>query len=174
MRGPMMQALLEDRFQLKVHRETKEVPAYIMTVARGGAKLQPTIDGSCSHFDPTNLAQSSSGGKPWCLVPSMTRKGPLWVYDVHGMGLGVFSKFLHPDGRSVIDRTGLTGTFDIHLELEADPADSQPPGDGVASDPSPHPPLIAAIREQLGLQLTPGTGTCEFLIIDQIARPFGN
>ena len=57
MRGPMMQTLLEDRFQLKVHRETKEVPAYIMTVAKGGPKLQRTIDGSCNSVDPTNLAQ---------------------------------------------------------------------------------------------------------------------
>ena len=53
MRGPMMQALLEERFQLKIHRQTKEVPAYLMTVAKGGLKLQPTVEGSCVPFDGT-------------------------------------------------------------------------------------------------------------------------
>src|SRR5580692_13185830 len=47
MRGAMLRALLEDRFKLKIHRETREVPVYDLTVARSGSKLKPTKDGSC-------------------------------------------------------------------------------------------------------------------------------
>src|SRR5271170_7818372 len=52
MTGPMLQALLEDRFQLKVHRETREVPLYALTVAKSGLKLQPADGGSCTPRDP--------------------------------------------------------------------------------------------------------------------------
>jgi uncharacterized protein (TIGR03435 family) len=173
----MMQALLEDRFQLKTHRETREISAYIMTVAKGGPKLHPTEEGSCNHLDPTDLTQSLKvmpGGKPWCLTPAIVRKGPLLVFDVRGMTLDVFSKLLHPDGRPVIDRTGLTGAFDIHLEWEPDAPNSSTPDAGAASDPSPHASAIMATREQLGLRLDPGKGPREFLVIDHIERPSEN
>ena len=51
MRGPMMQALLHDRFKLRVHRESREIPVYNLTVAKGGPKLQPYRDGSCVPLD---------------------------------------------------------------------------------------------------------------------------
>jgi uncharacterized protein (TIGR03435 family) len=172
MRGPIMQALLENRFQLTTHRDTREVPAYIMTVARGGAKLRPTEEGSCNQVDPTDLTRSPKvtlGGKPWCLEPTMARKGSLTLFDLHGASLGVFSKFVHPDNRPVIDRTGLTGVFDFHLEWETD-------SDGGATndDPSPHMSVIVAIREQLGLRLDPGKGPREFLIVDHVEKPSQN
>jgi uncharacterized protein (TIGR03435 family) len=68
MRGPMMQRLLEDRFHLKTHRETREVPVYIMTVSKDGPKLQPTRQGGCNQLDTSDLTQSLNippGGKPW-------------------------------------------------------------------------------------------------------------
>jgi uncharacterized protein (TIGR03435 family) len=172
MRGPLMQALLENRFQLKTHRDTREVPAYILTVAKGGAKLRPTEEGSCNRVDPADLARSPKvmpGGKPWCLAPTITRKGSFTLFDLPGATLGVFSKFVHPDGRPVIDRTGLTGVFDFHLEWETD-------SDGGATndDPSPHMSVIVAIREQLGLRLDPGKGPREFLIIDHVEKASQN
>jgi uncharacterized protein (TIGR03435 family) len=177
MRGPMMQTLLEDRFQLKTHRETREVSAYIMTVARGGPKLKPTEEGSCTHLDPTDLAQSPNpgGGKPWCLVPMLTSRGPTTVFDVRGINLDAFAKTLRPpDRRPVINLTGLTGAFDIHLEWEPDVSGSSTPDDGAASLPSSHMAAIAATREQLGLRLDPGKGTREFLVIDRVEKPSEN
>lgn len=177
MRGPMMQTLLEDRFQLKIHRETREVSAYIMTVAKGGPKLQRTKEGSCNPVDPTDFSQSLKilpGGKPWCLVSTNGSKGPLMVFDVHGMTLDAFSKLLRPDGRPVIDRTGLPGAFDIHLEWESDPPTSPAPDGRAASDPSPHTAIMVAMREQLGLRLDPGKGTREFLVIDRVEKPSRN
>jgi uncharacterized protein (TIGR03435 family) len=61
MMGPMMRALLEDRFQLKIHRETRVVPVYALTVAKGGAKLQPAQEGSCISSDFEHLPPSEPG-----------------------------------------------------------------------------------------------------------------
>lgn len=177
MRGPMMQTLLEDRFQLKIRREIREVPVYIMTGAKGGPKLHRTVEGSCNPVDPTDLTQSLKilpGGKPWCLVPTNGSKGPLMVFDVHGMTLDTFSNLLRPDGRPVINRTGLSGAYDIHLEWESNAPTASAPDGVAASDPSPHASIIVAMREQLGLQLDPGKGTREFLMIDRIEKPSRN
>jgi uncharacterized protein (TIGR03435 family) len=170
MRGPMMQALLEDRFRLKVHRETREVPAYLMTVAKGGLKLKATEKGSCNTFDLTDFTQNVKSppvGRPWCGVSSVTRKGPLAVFDAHGMTLDAFSRFVHPGGRPVINRTGLAEPFDIHLEWEVEDPSSSPSEDDGAS-------VNVALREQLGLRLDAGKGPREFLVFDHIERPSEN
>jgi len=91
----------------------------------------------------------------------MAQRGPLTVLDVRGVTITLFSKFLHPDGflhpngGPVIDRTGVTGVFDIHLEGDTDAPRS--PDSGVASDPG-HGSAIDAMRMQLGLRFKPGQG----------------
>jgi uncharacterized protein (TIGR03435 family) len=164
MRGPMMQALLEDRFQVKVHRETREISGYLMTVDKGGPKLKVTHEGSCVRIDPTDLSQSLPANP--CNVPQTTRNGPLTVFDLRGVTLDAFARLLRPDGRPVINQTGLTGTYDIDLEWEPDSA--------AASDPSPHASQIEAMRSQLGLRLDPGKGTREMLVIDRVEKPTAN
>lgn len=174
MRGPMMQRLLEERFHVAVHRETREGPAWIMTVAKGGSKLRPTTAESCQQFDPTTLFELKDlGGKTPCLVFEGSRKGPLIVVDVRGITLDTFARYQHLEGKPVIDRTGLKGRFDIHLEYEADAPKPSPGADG-ASDPSPYASSLAAMRSQLGLQLEPGKGSYEVLVLDHIERPAGN
>ena len=173
----MMRTVLEDRFQLKIHRETREVPAYLMTVAKSGLKLKHTEEGSCNHADPTDFTVSPKvppGSKPWCLSPTMGKKGTLMVFDVHGMTLDAFARNLHPDGlggRPVLDRTGLTEAFDIHLEWEERP--NVPPVDHGAAGDSERDSTIGAIRS-LGLRLDPGRGPREFLIIDHVEKPSEN
>jgi len=176
MRGPMMQALLEDRFQLKTHRETREVSGYLMTVAKGGLKAKPTAEGSCISVDPTDFSQSAKAdpsGKPYCLNPANPRHGSFEVFDIHGITLAAFASLLHPDGLPVIDRTGVTGRFDIHMEWESGPSVPAAVG-GAASDPSPHTSAIMATRDQLGLRLEPGKGPREVLVIDRVEKPSGN
>jgi len=170
MLGPMMQTLLEERFQLKIRRETREGPVYFLTVAKGGPKLQPSKEGTCTHIDPTDFAQPPlpPGDKP-CAFTRGSRKGPIMVMDIYGVTLDVFARISHYGGRPVIDRTGLTGAFDIHLEHEPVP----PSRDGAASDPQGE-SFLAALPEQLGLRLDPGKGPSEFLVIDHIERPTGN
>ena len=172
MRGPMMQALLEDRFQVKVHRGTRELSGYVMTVDKGGLKLKPAREGSCDHIDPSDLDQSPPAMP--CNTPLVTRNGSLTVLDMRGVSLDVFARFLRPDGRPVIDQTGLTGTFDIHLEWEPAAANSPDPDTGPASDPSPHASTIEAMRRQLGLRLDPGKGTREMLVLDRVEKPSAN
>lgn len=87
MRGPMMRALLEDRLQLKVHREAREVPVLATTVAKGGLKSQSTKEGSCADFDPLDLTQSPNrapGETPWCVVSRPIRNGSHFVFDASG------------------------------------------------------------------------------------------
>ncbi len=121
MLGPMMQALLQDRFKLKVHQETREVPVYELTVAKDGPKLQPSKEGSCIRFDINNppLRPTASGQTPsqelcGTYRPSAKNDG----IEVHGVAIAdlcdQFSAWLD---RDVIDKTGIMGVFDVHLEL---------------------------------------------------------
>ena len=172
MRGPMMQALLEDRFGLRMHRETREVPVYIMTVAKGAGKLHPTQEGSCKILDPTDLSQSPTAEKPRCAVVQHVRRGQLTIIDIHGVTMGVFTRLIH-SGRPVIDRTRLAGPFDIHLEWEEEVAGPPTAANGPASDP-PGASFITAVRERLGLRLEPGKGPQEVLVVDHLERATEN
>jgi uncharacterized protein (TIGR03435 family) len=170
MRGPMMQALLEDRFHLKVHRESRPSPVYLMTVAKSGLKLKPTKDGSCLPFDFSEGLNFTGGGQVWCALPRV-KNGSVTVLDIVGVQLSVFAKLLHPDGNPVIDRTGVTGAFDIHMEWSEE---QREPAAGAATDPSPHMSAIIATRQQLGLELSPAKGARDVLVIDRLERPTGN
>ncbi len=169
--GPMLQALLEDRFKLKVHRETREVPAYTLTVAKGGANLPP-FQGSCVPWDWDH----PNPGPMQCGNSRLTGNG----IDMNGAtmaDLGVF--FLVTLDRPVIDKTEMAGRFNFHLELPAEelgyfhhahgmPALSDPQAQ--PADPSLISAITAAVGK-LGLNLEPAQGPSEFLVIDHVARP---
>jgi len=174
MRGPMMQKLLEDRFKLRVHRETREVPVYFLTVAPDGPKFPPTQEGTCtplSENDPTWSPVVPAGSKPWCVVMMPAKHESRMTWDVKGMSMETFSKLINP-GRPVIDQTGLKGTYDIHLEWWLDENSSMPES-GAPVDPG-RISFVQAIRKQLGLQFQPGKGPREFLVIDRLERPTEN
>jgi uncharacterized protein (TIGR03435 family) len=83
-------------------------------------------------------------------------------------------------GREVIDRTGFTGRFALHLEFAIDDAlaglpDPVGPGDsGQLADPAPRPSIRTALQEQLGLKLEVSKGPVEVFVIDRVERPTGN
>jgi uncharacterized protein (TIGR03435 family) len=89
MNGPMMQALLEDRFRLKIHRETREVPAYALTAAKGGTKLQPFQHGSCLLIDSTNTPlRLPPPGQKNCLNGVFAKsKGQNVIFQAQGTSL---------------------------------------------------------------------------------------
>jgi uncharacterized protein (TIGR03435 family) len=177
MQGPMLQALLEDRFQLKIHRETREVPVYALTVADGGSKLKPFTEGSCSPMPLTVPMPTPAPGQEYCKVRVATRKPAV---DAQGSTLAEFSQLLNLVlDRPVIDKTGITGKFDIHLEFAIDAATPRflPGGDlarfaDAASEPA-GPSIFTAIQ-QLGLKLEPTQGSRDFLVIDHVERPTEN
>jgi uncharacterized protein (TIGR03435 family) len=172
MRGPMMQTLLEDRFQLQTHRETREVPVYFLTVAKGGPRLTRSKEGGCLHLDPSDLTQTPPPpGTKTCVWVQPVKQGPRHGVEIYGITLEIFAKLLHDD-RPVVDRTGLAGAFDLVLN---DPPDQpeRSPGEEARPDP-PRMSLQEQLRTQLGLQLEPGKAPREFLVIDHIARPSAN
>ncbi len=158
MRGPMLQAVLEDRFHLKIRRETRQIPVYELTVAKGGAKLRP-FDGRCTPIDFTkgNIpAQLEAEGS--CPVALRGTR-----VDAPGQTIGDFITFvLILLDRAVIDKTGLTARFDIHLDL---------PPDDPSTAPDVTSTLAVALQQQLGLKLVAAKGPGEFLVIDRVERP---
>lgn len=180
MSGSMLRALLEDRFKLKMHRETREIPVYALTVAKGGAKLQPYREGTCIARDLGDPEHSPlpriEPGQPIPLICGMgrlTNDG----YDLPGMTMAAFGTAISFElDRPVIDGTGIAGTFDIHLDLS--PADLVRPAPD-SSDPAPQASIdaLAAVEsavEKLGLKLESSKGPGDFLVIDSIERPSEN
>jgi uncharacterized protein (TIGR03435 family) len=177
MEGPMMQALLEDRFKLKVHRGSRNAPAYALTVANGGPKLRKS---TCTPppFGP-DAAPLPAGATP-CPMDGAARKGAMLAVDRYAKNLTEFTVML-PMDRPVVDRTGVQGLFDFHIEFAPD--DTSPffrsrlehlPDSGAATDPAGGPSIFTALREQLGLKLEPVQAPQEFLMIDSIERQSAN
>lgn len=143
----MMQRVLMDRFKLTVHRETRQTPILLLTVARGGPKLAPSA--------PSDEAETR--GRPGELVATRITMAGL---------AGVLSRTV---GRMVQDRTGLDGVYNITLrstnEVQGPDRLGRPPVDPDA------PSIGTALEEQLGLKLESGRGPVEFLIVDRVERP---
>jgi len=161
MAGAMLQTLLEDRFKLKFHRETRERLVYALIVDKGGLKIQPLKE-VCRPPDPCGVAKMRSNGQNMTL-------------DAHALSMADFSGTLGLD-RTVIDRTGVAGTFDFHLEFVLDGAtpgnpfgshDPFPSGDGAGAS------IFTAIQK-LGLKLESTKGPVEFVVVDGVEKPSEN
>lgn len=143
--------LLEERFGLKVHKETKELAVYAITVAKGGEKM------ATSAGDPNGTPdenERSNGGMVTMRMTNMSM-GEL------APDLGYFLD------RPAVDRTSLTGRYDFQLKWTAD--ESRAPADGSAP-----PGLFTAIQEQLGLKLEPAKAPVDLLVVDGVQRPSAN
>jgi len=152
---PMIQSLLEERFRLAVHRETRQEPVYELVVAQGGRKLKEVPDAA-------NDGQSGLHTERGRIVGTAARV-PMLVRVLAGRL-----------GRSVIDKTGLTGKYDFTLEYTADLG---PPSSGQDAAPPPDssgPSLFTALQEQLGLKLESAKGPVEVLVIDHAEKPDAN
>jgi len=143
----MLQALLADLFQLKLHRETKELPAYELVVSKNGHKLKDATADPDAHtlWTSGRVVEKYSGKK----VP-MTELAFLLKTQT---------------GRPVVDKTGLTGKYDFELQWA--------PGDAPATD-APAPSIFTAVQEQLGLKLESTKAPFEILIIDHAEKPTEN
>jgi uncharacterized protein (TIGR03435 family) len=178
--GSMLQALLEDRFQLKVHRETEEAPIYALTVAKGGLKLKPMADGGClASFDPKTHPSFFRPGEKMPCGLIQDDVGPQGTVIVEGAGIGLdrIARTLSDSlDRYVVDRTGVTEVFNVRLEFARDENMRPLPGGGPPVPPSDVAagPSVFAALEQLGLKLAPDKGPRGFIVIDRVAKPSGN
>jgi bla regulator protein BlaR1 len=158
----MLQTLLAERFKLTVHREMRELPVYTLTVGKSGPKLTQFKEGSCVDYDPNNPPPAASAGKPHC--GNNLIRGGRWEAsktDMPGV-TGALSVLVR---RKVIDKTGLTGLFDVHIELPPDP---------LGTTDSSSPSIFTIVQEQLGLKLESDKDLVEVLVIDHVERPSEN
>jgi uncharacterized protein (TIGR03435 family) len=158
----MQQSLLADRFNLKVHFETRELPIYALVVAKGGPKLK------ASEMDPAHPAETF---KP----RSLRIMGPGSAAGA-GVTTGMLAEFLERqaevgggNGRTVADKTNLPGLYDwtLHWTPWQDLPGEEPPD-------SNGPSLFTALQEQLGLKLEPAKAQVEVVVIDHIELPSAN
>jgi uncharacterized protein (TIGR03435 family) len=163
--SPMVQALLRDRFGLRVHRETRQGAVYFLTVAQGGLKMARTKDGSCRNLDVNHMPPPGEPERVNCGTGSGPNGGGrmnisgITIADVAGSPFpSLISRLAQVLGRAVIDRTGLNGNFELHLEW----SDTDGPS------------LFTAMQEQMGLKLESGRGPFEVLVIDHVERPTEN
>jgi uncharacterized protein (TIGR03435 family) len=162
MRGPMLQALLADRFKLAFHHDTKEGAVYALTVAKSGVKMPSLAEGSCTPVDMKHPPQPGSPPATLCGHETRRKNGQVQTVNVQGISAADLAAglFVELSGRTVIDKTGLSGLFDLHLEFT--------PDDGTG------PSFFTAIQEQLGLKLESAKGPVKVFVIDHIERPSGN
>jgi uncharacterized protein (TIGR03435 family) len=141
----MMRTLLEDRFKLKFHRETKEVSGYGLVIGKGGLKMKESPEGTRPGF-------SSGSGTITGSVPTSGLAGALTRV------LGV----------PVTDGTGLTARYDITLKWAPDV------GEPRTNAPDPTGPSIFTAVQELGLRLEPKKNSIELFVIDSIEKPSSN
>jgi len=165
----MLQALLAERFNLKIHWETRQGPVYDLVVAKSGPKLHaagsmlPTADELKTFGDRKipDLYQYQHGGED-------DRRG--YEFIAHECSIQslveLFSMML---GTNVVDETGLTGKYDFVLQYHG-----RTPDDINGDDPTLWPPLTDAVQDQLGLKLVPAKGPIQVLVIDHIEKPSAN
>jgi uncharacterized protein (TIGR03435 family) len=170
-RQRMLQALLADRFKLSVHFETKEGPAYALVIAKNGPKLQEAKP-------EESYANGIKGFDGLPIGPHMTRmaRGELIVQALPMASVAqLLSMHL---GRTVLDETGLIGSYDFTLQWTPEegetavfngPKGSQLPADNTPTESS-GPSIFAAIQEQLGLKLESQKGPVKILVIDHVEK----
>lgn len=152
----MMQNLLIERFKLVLHKEQKETPVFELVVAKNGPKLKEFVP------DP-NTPGGGRGGMRVSFRSSM--------HTVEGKGLSMSQLVaaIGQGGRPVIDKTGLTGYYDIHFEYAPDPGAGPVMVNGTPAPPAEPgaPPLANALQQQLGLKLESARARIEYLVIEK-------
>lgn len=190
----MMQSLLADRFKLKAHTERRTKPAFNLVLAKPG-RIGPqlkadTDDKACAR----SSAEQSAGAVPTLIPTEPSSKSGLQLPPILCGTIGQVSASAPDKGRiagrkvtveriaaflknpftgvdrQVLDRTGLTGTFDFSLEWSPERDIAGPADQAAASGPS----FLEALQKQLGFKLEGTTATADVLVIDHVERPDEN
>jgi len=179
----MIQSLLAERFHLRVHYETRDMPIYALMLARSDGKLGPRITPSATDCAARMAEMRARGGPP--PPPAPGERPPCGARMFPGnVSAGAMTMTQIVNGlartpglnRTVVDRTGLTGSYDFDLTYtpdqmpqgRGDPPPGAPPFPAV--DPN-GPSLFTALQEQLGLKLEPTRAPVNVLVIDNVEPP---
>jgi uncharacterized protein (TIGR03435 family) len=151
----MLQSLLADRFKLLAHRESRDLQAYVLTVAKNGSKLTA----AAQHPEGASGVRIRGSGR---LTGTQATTGQLAqaLSDIHLNGSTILD-------RPVLDLTGLSGTYDFTLEWTPDLAASD------STDRS-GPSIFTAVQEQLGLKLEKQKAPVDIFVIDHVEKPAEN
>jgi len=165
--------LLVDRFHLAVHVDRREMDVYTLTLARNDGKLGPGLRRSDVNCDQAiaesrarnlageRLVAPAPGVRPMCGAVGGVASLTGGAVDLAPL-IGMLAQAL---GRPVLDKTGLTGRFDI--DFQAAPPNGGREGSALAALP----PVFTAVDDQLGLKLVPGRAPVEVLVIDHLEMP---
>jgi bla regulator protein blaR1 len=179
----MLQTLLADRFQLRLRRDTREMPIYELQPAKSGLKIESSKPGTCNAFDPNAPRPRLDPQHP---APHPNLCGGFWISVASGLpdfkwrfeGLPIamptlIDLLIHETGRMIADKTGFTDRFDFRLDFAPDPSGGSWPGPpGAASLPGVS--IFTALQQQLGLRLEAAKGPVDVLVIDHVERPSAN
>lgn len=180
-----VQSLLADRFNLKLHRESKELPVYALVVAKNGPKLQPATFTPPSGDAPLPAPPPPGSKDKGAFKGQGMRMGPGELVG-NAARLSMLTEALSNQlGRTVLDKTRLTGTYDFSLKWTPDQSSGQMfKGPGASPDShtpnedappeSSGPTIFTALQEQLGLKLESQKGPVEVLVVDQVEKPSEN
>jgi len=176
-----MRTLLADRFKLKVHRETREMDIYALVMARPGGKPGPALKPSTDDCGQLASQTAARVGGPPAQPPTRPDGSPVICgmqgrpgsIRFNGFPLSQFANGIAGQvGRTVVDRTGLTGEWSFELTFAPQaPAGPLPPGVELPPVDANAPSLFTAVQEQLGLKLEATKGPVEVLVVDSVERP---
>jgi uncharacterized protein (TIGR03435 family) len=156
----MLQTLLADRFQLRVHHAMKDMAVFRLVIAKDGPKLTESAAGA-----KNSLAMNDYGGKAFRMSA------------VHVPLSSLVEELAYATGRPVIDQTGLAGFYDFEIAWSPRFANSDVANDDVAADSAVDPqtpPVFTAVEQRLGLKLEPGTAPYDTVVIDHAEKPSAN
>ena len=158
----MFRALLADRFKLQMHRETREMPEYVLTLRKGKLKLTPSTGTDSVKLTIENRGYSQT---PGTCGTSLWREGAHLVCRAATMEM-LAAQVRHSLRSPLANHTGLTGTYDLNLLFMPEDRTSDP--DQVLAQ------TLTGALSDVGLKLEKGKGPVEVLVIDHIERPSDN
>jgi uncharacterized protein (TIGR03435 family) len=182
MLGAMARPVLENRFKLKVHLEPREASVYFLTAAGPNTNLPLTKEGDCVPMDifAELMGKRSVTGPATCGTGRGTPRGSVMAFDWTGVTMEEFAGRLLSTyvDRPVIDRTGLAGRYNLHMEFAPHvgqriavlngQAVTLPEADNLGDS------VFNVLQKQLGLKLTPGKAPLDVIVVDSIERPSEN
>jgi uncharacterized protein (TIGR03435 family) len=184
----MLRKLLEARFHMTAHTEMRDSAVWVMTAAKSGPKLKPAGQSDPSPNDLRSIGAAFQVDKEMFPVPARGEGATIGLNGAthlaaRAITTAKLADLLSADaGRPIVDKTGLTGTYDVRLSfMPAPKPNAAPPPPGGPGAPAQAdnlngpPTIFDALRHDLGLRLDSGKGPVKFIVIDRMdSAPVGN